>query len=50
MKNDRNFRSESEWQSPSYEGVIVEFCPNKGYGYIRPKDVPNELIAAHILC
>ncbi|CAF2749171.1 unnamed protein product [Rotaria sp. Silwood2] len=35
-------------QSPSYEGVIHEFCREKGYGHIQPKDNPNELIFVHV--
>jgi hypothetical protein len=35
-------------QSPSFEGVIHEFCREKGHGHIQPKDNPNELIFAHV--
>jgi hypothetical protein len=48
MKNHCNFRCERAWQSPTYEGLILEFCAKKGYGYIQPKDYPSELICAHV--
>ncbi|CAF3267818.1 unnamed protein product [Rotaria socialis] len=35
-------------QSPSYEGVITEFCREKGHGYIQPKDNPSQQIFAHV--
>ncbi|UJR26083.1 hypothetical protein I4U23_007429 [Adineta vaga] len=35
-------------QSPSYEGIIEEFCREKGHGYIRTKDNTNQLIFAHV--
>ncbi|CAF1371516.1 unnamed protein product [Adineta steineri] len=35
-------------QSPSYEGIIDEFCREKGHGYIRPKENPSQLIFVHV--
>ncbi|CAF0887597.1 unnamed protein product [Adineta ricciae] len=35
-------------QSPSYEGKIHEFCREKGFGHIQPKDNPSELIFVHV--
>ena len=39
---------ERVFQSPSYEGIIHEFCREKGHGFIQPKDNPNELIFVHV--
>ncbi|CAF1005480.1 unnamed protein product [Rotaria sordida] len=35
-------------KSPTYEGVIHEFCREKGYGHIQPYGNSNELIFAHV--
>lgn len=41
-------QSERTLQSPSFYGVIEEFCREKGHGYIRSKDNPTQLIFAHV--
>jgi hypothetical protein len=43
-----NCRSERVWQSPIYKGVILEFDPHKGYGYIQSEGRLNERICAHV--
>lgn len=43
-----SFRCERVFQSPPYEGVIHEFCREKGHGFIKPKDNPDELIFVHV--
>ncbi|CAF3134360.1 unnamed protein product [Rotaria socialis] len=39
---------ERTMQSPSYEGIIHEFCREKGYGHIQQKGPPSELIFVHV--
>ncbi|CAF1406720.1 unnamed protein product [Rotaria magnacalcarata] len=39
---------ERTMQSPSYEGIIHEFCREKGYGHIQQKGHPSELIFVHV--
>jgi len=34
--------------SPSFEGIITEFCREKGHGYIQSKGNPKDLIFAHV--
>lgn len=42
------FRCERALSSPSFEGIITEFCREKGHGYIQCKGNPKDLIFAHV--
>jgi hypothetical protein len=42
------FRSERALQSPAFNGIIEEFCREKGHGYIRSNEDPTQLIFAHV--